>query len=280
MIERGNNLRTSEELKKLLKQIKNDEYRVPDGMDAFNLVMDMTEHIGHVDPELRDKLIYTTLYKWTISGTFTPEQMRQLLSICLNEQHLFYRIGEKDTDSVFTRTFSVLIIPLVFYVNRQYDFLTKSEVLNVKDKIIEYIEQEKDMRGYVDGKGWADSRAHLSDAIGDIASDKYIEHDDLIDLLVAMRKKISVGEYSCASNEDERMVTAFMCVYERSILTKDEICSWIISCGKVERIGVFPFDLYVQVNTKNFLRSLYFRLLPQKNKEFLIDVIKEALESL
>ena len=275
---RSGNLITSEKLKQILVQIKNENYKVPDTIDAFELALEMTKHIGNIDSEIRDKLVYVTYYYWCFNGVFTSEQLRQLLNICIDEEHLFYKIGEKDTDSVFTRTFSILIIPLVLYVDQKSAFLTKDEIHNVKGKVIEYLELEKDLRGYVEGKGWADARAHAADVINDIAKSVYIGHIDLLNLLEVIRKKASIGDYPCVSNEDERMSTAVISIFERKILTDEEIICWIESFAPIEKIGIYPFDLYSKTNVNHFLSNLYFKLLNQNYPKLFMKTVNDTIK--
>lgn len=90
-------------LKETLKEIKNNDFKVPNDLDAFELALKMMEYVGDSDPELRDMLIYEILSKWIEDGAFTFKQLKELLNISLDENHLFYKIGEEETDSVFTR---------------------------------------------------------------------------------------------------------------------------------------------------------------------------------
>lgn len=95
-------------LKQQLRTIVDHNYMLSQETDAFQLAQSMLAHIGTVDPELRDDLIYATLATWIMKPMFTPDQLRWLLNCSMDEEHLFYRIGEQATDSVFTRTFSAL----------------------------------------------------------------------------------------------------------------------------------------------------------------------------
>lgn len=144
-------------LKEKLIQIESDEYKVSGSMNAFEIAQEMMKYMGDIDSELRDNLIYSTFAEWIGHGEFTENQLSELLHISLDEQHLFYGIGEKDTDSVFTRTFSVLIIPLIMGKDREQPFLSKEEVMFTKKKLMKYMELEQDLRGYVEEMGWAHS---------------------------------------------------------------------------------------------------------------------------
>src|SRR4051812_20010002 len=77
------------------------------------LVGEMLANIGSTDPELRDSLIYSTFYRLIKSDCLTETQMENLLDACLGEQYLFYNMGEKEGDSVFTRSFSSLVLALL-----------------------------------------------------------------------------------------------------------------------------------------------------------------------
>lgn len=139
-------------LKEQLRKIKENNYAIYDEIDSFTLALRMLEKIGSPDPELRDNLIYNVIGNWIINGIFTPDQMRKLLNISLDEKHLFLKLGEKETDSVFTRTFSVLIIPLILMIHARKNFLSETEIMEVKENVFTYTISEQDLRGYVKAK--------------------------------------------------------------------------------------------------------------------------------
>lgn len=240
----------------------------------------MMQNIGAVDYELRDKLIYSTLNRWAINGVLSPRQMKSLLKTCIDDRHLFYGIGERDTDSVFTRTFSVLIIPLAFFADRKEKFLSEHDVIDIKDKVIRYLELEKDLRGFVEGKGWAHSTAHASDALEDIARSEYIGHDALQEILAAIKHKICVDYYTYIHNEDDRMAVAALSVIKRSVLTNKETADWIRSFGNIEKSGTYPADLHLNMNIRNFLRSLYFIIYNDKNMQIIAIAILDVLSNI
>jgi hypothetical protein len=274
------NMRNYEELKRLLIQIKDNNYDVPEGMDADDIISDMLKFIGHTDAELRDELIYTTFVQWAEEkGVISPEKMKEILDICLGNSHLFFGIGEKDTDSVFTRAFSSLVIAVAFCVQDENPFLTADEICGIKEVVLRYISQEKDYRGYVDGKGWAHAVAHIADALANIAGcdkaisvdDEYcISRDGLLEILQAVKTLVCNKDCVYAAEEDERLAGASMFVIYREVLTIDEIINWIDSFGAAEGMnwkGSIPADYYLHVNRKHFMRSLYFKLLSDKDYE-------------
>ena len=114
-------------LKNLLSKIQKNDYKVPEDVEPHQLTMDMLNYIGDIDPELRDDLIYTTFIKWVINDVYNKNDLYSILPIVLDENHLFYKIGEVG-DSVFTRTFSVLMLPGILYTHIEKDFLNKMQI--------------------------------------------------------------------------------------------------------------------------------------------------------
>ncbi len=74
----------------------------------------MSGNIGPVDPELRVDLTYMVLANWIMDDVYDTDELKQLLNICLDDNHLHYKIGQTESDSVFTRTFSALILAVLF----------------------------------------------------------------------------------------------------------------------------------------------------------------------
>lgn len=86
-----------------------------------NLIDKMLDNIGSVDPELRDTLIFNTFGKLISEDYLTIKQMRYILEVCLSQ--LFLEIGQKENDSVFTRSFSSLVIGIILEKDREKRFL-------------------------------------------------------------------------------------------------------------------------------------------------------------
>ncbi len=265
------------ELRDQLQLVQQQESFSPSSDAAFQLALSMMEHVGDPDPVLRDELIYSTLQSWIIEGGFQPQQLRQLLSIAMDDAHLFYRIGEEKTNSVFVRSFSVLILPLILWADRQVSFLDESDIRMIVYKLTDYISREIDLRGYTGETGWAHAVAHAADAVEDVAQSMYIRPEDLRGFLEAFKSQLRQAQYTFIHEEDERMVSAVVTLLNRNLLEDKEIRSWIAYLGDTSKVGDPPVDLVSMTNIKNFLRSLYFRLLPNEGMTRFIDPILMAL---
>jgi hypothetical protein len=161
---------TESQLKEKLLALVQADYQISESDDLDALLQAMIVHIGALDPELRDDLIYTTFFQLIHrQQVLTPQQLRRLLQQVLDDEHLFYGIGEQGTDSVFTRAFSVLLLPLLLIVHRRQAYLGVAEITEVWEKLLRFMREEQDRRGFVEGKGWAHAIAHAADALDDLA---------------------------------------------------------------------------------------------------------------
>jgi hypothetical protein len=261
-----------EALQELLKGIKDNEYKVSERVDAFELSLAMMEYLGDSDSRLRDDLIYSVLIRWITSGVFSKEQLKKILSTVLDDKHLLYKIGEKDTDSVFMRSFSVLIAAGLVYAHREDKFLDHEELINVKNKIIKYAEQEKDVRGYISDGGWAHTAAHTSDTLDELALCEELGRGELLEILEVIKNKVSIEYYSYICYEDERLALATNSLISRGLFTEEEIAEWIKSFSEYDKNIEFPNHYYMIGNIKNYLNSLYYRLPKEQ-----YHTIKEAI---
>jgi len=267
------------ELKDLLTNIKENNYEVPKDINPFDVALTMLDYTGDLDGELRDSLIFSTLYTWIMKDVFTTEEIRKLLNLSLDDNHLLYGIGEIN-DSVFTRTFSVLNVALALYKHREKSYLSKEEISIVFQKIMEYYENDKDVRGYIEGKGWAHGAAHGADAIDELVRCEEIGSDETKRILESFHKKININDYSYIHEEDERIVTAVKAILDRKIIDEEYIIEWVKGFGKINKTDKYPEDMVIHVNVKDFLRSLYFRLFEQTEYNNIVNTIKEILKEM
>lgn len=264
------------ELKQQLIQLRANEYKI-ESEKVDRLLLKMMDHIGTTDAELRDDLIYLTFCNWTVNNVLLEETLIELLNISTDSKHLFYKIGEKNTDSVFTRSFSMLLIVLIIYKHREENFLSNEQITMVYKKIIKYCTEEKDFRGYVEKKGWAHAIAHAGDALDELSKCSELKKSELLRILDVIKEKICIYNYVYVHREEERLVTAVMSIMERNLLTEIELYRWINSFGRYKKKGYLPQDDYILVNIKNFLRSLYFRLKKNNPNNNLVEEIEKVL---
>ncbi|WP_310832797.1 DUF2785 domain-containing protein [Paenibacillus pedocola] len=264
-----------------LQRIESEEYRLREGEAHDDFIRRMLEYIGDPQPELRDELIYPTFYKWILEQQlFTNDELRSFLKVLLDERHLFYGIGKTEDKSVFTRTFSVLPVALIVQRHIKRPFLTAEEFRSLKDALLRYYREEKDLRGYVEEGGWAHAAAHGADALDELVQCPESSEEVQLEVLEAIKDMLQNRMWLFGEEEDERMVTVVDTMIVQERLNWDTIAHWI---GSLSDCGNWPpgrSQRIAQVNSKHFLRSLYFRRGCQDRSEAFEQVLLTAEASL
>lgn len=245
--------------KQFLRSIAENNYELPEDLDSYDFAQALLVNLGSPDGELRDELSYMILASGIIDkGLLTAEQMNELLTTILDAQHLFYAIGEVNSDSVFMRSFSNLIITAILYTDARNPVIAEQVVQHTKTALLTYAKEEKDWRGYVEGKGWAHAMAHLADALDECAQNQYMTPKDRQDILQAVRRLAQLPE-PLYHEEDMRLATSAQHIIISKEVPDTFISDWLELCF-VERDSDVSTWMSA-TNVKNFLRSLYFLLI-------------------
>ncbi|TQR34799.1 DUF2785 domain-containing protein [Brevibacillus brevis] len=243
-----------------LQRIEKEHYQLREGERTQDFLTLMLQFIGDPQPELRDELIYPTLYKWIYEDNrFTETELSTLLAILTDEHHLFYHIGSEGDQSVFTRTFSVLPVALIVRLHSKKPFLDYAEFQNLKHSLLRYYKEEKDLRGYLPEGGWAHGASHGADALLELV--KCPESDTAVQLevLAAIEGMLHNGKQIFSDEDDERIASIVDTMIEEGLLPQQEIADWISGLTKCVDWPRSYVQTIARVNSKNFLRSLYFR---------------------
>ncbi|QSX06527.1 DUF2785 domain-containing protein [Sedimentibacter sp. zth1] len=258
----------------------NQQWQISDDINPYELILDMIEHIGDVNPTLRDDLIYTgfyyIIYKYNRLST---EQLKHLVDICLSDKCLFNGLGEI-SDKVYTRTFTSLLLDIIVQMNNENSFLNEQELLHIYSEVMKYYKLENDYRGYDSVKGWGHSTAHTADTLCDLAKSEHLNKNELMEILNVIREKATINNLGYLYNEDERLINIIESIYERHILSDDEIVDWILSFDNYKRENIFPDRIIENTNRRNFLRSLYFRFLNKNYLESFLAATKKVLDDM
>jgi len=251
-------------LKNQLKEIINQSgvYEPTD-----DLIESMLNNIGTTDSELRDKLIYSTFAKWIQENNIHKKHVHYILDRCLSTNHLFFSIGDRNNDSVFTRSFSSLLIASLINKDRETMFLTDKEMTNVFDKCVIYLNSEKDIRGFVHEKGWAHAIAHGADLL-----DSCVKHPrynpDYHEITLETISACLFHGGIFIDDEDERLVFVIQSLIDKGI-EEEVLEKWIDNISKkLEEIQLQAGSLNffrTKTNIMNFYKTLYFNLDNEKH---------------
>lgn len=247
-------------LMKDLQRIEENEYQLGEGEQHQDFLPLLLQYIGDPQPELRDNLIYPMFYMWIKEeNRFSEEELRSLLTVLTDENHLFYNIGSKDDQSVFTRTFSALPIALIIQRHRQNPFLNQEEIEQLMQAMLRYYNEEKDLRGYLSVGGWAHSASHGADVFVELVQCEESSIAMLHEVLVAISGMLHNGIHIFSDEDDERLVNIVDTMIDKELLPHQEIADWISCLAQCCDLPRSRSQVIARVNSKNFLRSLYFR---------------------
>ncbi|MCA0993809.1 DUF2785 domain-containing protein [Pseudalkalibacillus hwajinpoensis] len=250
------------DLKRTLEELSRNEIQ---GGDLDVLLTQMLHQIGSTDPVLRDDLIYTTFGKLVTEDFLTKKQLTYLLNTCLDDEHLFYRIGERGTDSVFTRSFSVLVVALIIEKDREAGFLSENRFSAVREACFRYLREERDTRGYVEIKGWAHSIAHGADALTEVIRHALFDMEKMDECLEVIKECLFKEATTYVDDEDERLMFALEALMDRG-LKEQHLSNWIELLSTelddlFQQKGYSVEFFHTKGNVLRFMKSCYFRLI-------------------
>lgn len=268
------------------QSIVDADYAIPEGQQASTLLPTLLPMLGSIDPVLRDAYAYPILATWIERGLYASTELRDIgQQMAAN---LLHGLEGQESDAIFLRTFSVLILASVIDYDLTHPFLEEREVRAWLEAGLRYLEGERDLRGYVQEKGWAHSVSHTADLLMILAQHRYLGVADLERLLMAIAEKIRQRvAHIYLYDEDERLAYAVRKALKRDLLEMPFLTSWLqrlIELGDLPNwrdAGLNVADASAYINIRDFLRSLYFQLtLSQELPAIAPDLARALLETL
>jgi len=226
------------------------------------LLQSMLAHIGSTDSELRDTYIYSSFYEWILEKNLLDHRcLTKLWHYCLD--HLLLNgIEEEESDGVFTRSFTTLLVALILARDLKDNFLSQDSIEEGQTKLLAYVKAEMDVRGFVPGKGWAHSVAHVSDAMDELVKNPKIKKTAYDDMLHAIWSMYLQPHYIFIHDEDERLLVPIFAMLERG-LAQNEVVQLIqqmpatLSTLK-DQLDEANFYI-VRFNCKTLLKSFFIQ---------------------
>jgi len=268
-------------------EIRDHQYAVPEGQSAPELTEELFSYIGSTDPELRDAVGYETFANWLDKRQYTPEHLRAYIPrLVINLQE---GLGERDTDSVFLRAFSVLFLAEIVHTDNKRILLEREDIFSIYDKTLAYLAEEQDPRGYVPEKGWAHALAHTADLLSVLVTNRFLTRVELENVLNAIAEKITTPiDWVYLHGEDDRLVRVIVAANQRQLLDEFFMKQWLSAFTAPRRHkwkGSFedPSRHHAYVNTRNLLRSLYLQVMQNEklfNRDYLAAEVLKTLQNL
>jgi len=266
------------------KQVHASGLAVPSDRPLDDLTAELTRMLGDTDPETRDGTAYPTLATWVERGVYDDllaglgDGMAAGLGVGL---------GERETDSVFRRSFSALILGECIARDNERPLVAGGKVLEWGDRVATWLLRERDLRGFVPGKGWAHAVAHGADALGTLAQSPHVGANELTVILDVIADRVLLPvDRLFVNGEPDRLAAATMEVLRRNRLPQKVVDPWIarILSGATARSTYDDRDPHLAGgNAEAFLRALHLQLAlgprPPEVRSDLLLVIVDALRT-
>jgi len=231
-------------------------YVPPEGSDLPVLAGELSALLASPDPDIRDEIAYSTLAAWIYQKRLLePDVVRRLTSGWL--ANLEARIGERDTDSVFRRSFSALALSLVVARDNAAPFLSADELRRILDAALKYLAAEQDVRGYEPAKGWMHSAAHTADLLKFAGRSRHLAATDQARILDAVSAKLRSAPLVFTHGEDERFARAILSLVNRGDFDAGAFGAWAMRAKpSAPAARPAPAQLRSAQNVKNLLAKL------------------------
>lgn len=243
------------------------------------ILNEMLRNIGHSDGLLRDKIIYNEFCKLLLTDSFNRDQINHVINKCID--NLSFNIDEKNTDSVFTRSFSILFLHAIIYYDNQKQVLSEDDFDFIFQSGLQYFKAENDVRGWIKDKGWAHAPAHTSDFMVECVKSRYFRKSFVTEILEAIHSnlfKLQIDNICYIDDEDIRMSLIIVHLLNKCYISEEDVSGWLksIKC-RLESISSNKVEYYrVNKNYTDLIRALFFQI---ENFKFLQENIISLLKN-
>jgi hypothetical protein len=266
------------------EQVKANGLKVPDDRPLADLTSELTAMLGDPDPDVRDGIAYPTLATWIAEGVY--DELLEGLGDGM-AAGLGVGLGEDGTDSVFRRSFSALVLAECIERDNAARLVPASTIVRWGDRVAGWFVRERDLRGFIEHKGWAHSVAHGADALASLAISEAMGRLELTVLLDVIADRLLLPTtHFLVHGETDRLARATMRILRRDLVGLDVIDPWLARLGQRARAhGLGDTDPYlVAGNVQAYLRSLHLLLAlaphpPGNRPDLLLSVMDRLRES-
>jgi hypothetical protein len=264
------------------EQVKANGLKVPGDRPLTELTTELTAMLGDPDPAVRDGIAHPTLNAWIDNGVY--DHLLDGLGDGM-ATGLAVGLGQDGTDSVFRRSFSVLVLAGCIERDNQAHLVPAATIVRWGDRVASWFVRERDLRGFVPGKGWAHAIAHGADAIAALAASEAMGRLELTVLLDVLADRLLLPtEYHLVHGEVDRLARATMRVLRRDLVNLEVLEPWLARLAQGARpTGLSEADPYlVAGNVQNYLRALHLQLAlapqPPANRSDMLLALLERLK--
>ena len=189
------------------------------------------------------------------------EELQKCIDLLMT--YLYEGIGEQHSNTVFIRSTTTLWITILIQADMDQHFLAPEKANELLSKLSSYLMKEHDLRGYVEGRGWANAATNATNLYITCLQHPSFELRFIPNILSGITKSLITG-YVFIDDEEARFAQL---VQSLSVLDYPEevIIEWIEQLyDKLQWIlyeeGYTEKYYKMKTNLTHLMQSLYFKL--------------------
>jgi len=220
--------------KEYWKKIAANHYAVPEGDKAFPLAKELSGYLKSNDPELRDDLAYSILATWVLRQEVLNGD--ELLALEAGWRgNLKTGIGEKGTDAIFERSFSALCLSAIAERELKTPFLGEARYRILLEAALNYLREEKDLRGFDAKKGWIHAAAHTADLLAALVRRPSFTEQDQGTVLKVIGQRLETAHTIFAFGEQDRLANVIAVMAGRQDFFTAGFEAWLYQMDKADQ---------------------------------------------
>jgi hypothetical protein len=243
------------------EEVQRTGAQVPVDADLKDLTAELVAWLGDPSSRRRDELAHPVLATWISEGVYDDLLVGLADGISTG---LLVGLGSDGDDSVLRRSYSALALSEILARDNFALLVPADDVLRWGDRATSWYVRERDLRGYVQGRGWVHAVAHGADLIGQLARSRHLSSLEQTALLdVVAERLLTPTAHVWRHGEDDRLAYAVMAIVHRGDVGGNVLEPWVRRIGEAIRRPATrgaEWPTPVAVNATSFLRALHLQL--------------------
>jgi Protein of unknown function (DUF2785) len=195
--------------------LRADGFKLPARESALPLALEAAALLGSTDPALRDAVAYEALATWIYEERRLEagELERLRATLAANAKR---GLGEAEGDGLFLRSFSTRALSVLAAADLKQPFLDPQQFDGLVELGIEGLAGERDLRGYVPGKGWGHATAHSADLLKFLSRSPRLRREQQARIVNAIAERLRSAGQVFVWGEDARLAAALTSLARRT----------------------------------------------------------------
>ncbi|MBS0580769.1 MAG: DUF2785 domain-containing protein [Proteobacteria bacterium] len=205
--------------------LKEQQFKLDAQQSAPELAAEAAGLLHRTDPEIRDGIGYEALAAWIYRDQLLSAPELQQLQVQLLRSAT-QGLGHVGDDSLFARSFSILALSLLAAEDLKKPFLTPAQYTELVNLGTRSLAQERDLRGYVPGKGWGHATAHTADLLKFLARNPQLQPVQQQHIVEAVVGRLHSAGMVFVWGEDARLAAALASIARRPDADAGNFARW------------------------------------------------------